>query len=198
MPRDLELFVVRKIQRIQIVVVRRRDGENLLPEFFQRKTGDLCHALRHRAIHSRAGRGLKHDGVGHDGRGEQTREFFAWHNAALEKHARNDGAGTADRLVAHVDGRVRLHLREAVVVDDFEYLRLLQTGDRLMQLVVIHQNHALSLGAQQVKARERADHAIVFIENGITAKAGFQRRFPHVVQIIRQMKRDEIFSATDA
>ena len=84
------------------------------------------------------------------------------------------------------------------MVDDLQNLRLLQTGDRLVQLVVIHQHHALSLGAQQVEARERANHAVVFIQNGIAAEAGFQRQLAYVVEIVGQMKRDEIFPAADA
>ena len=67
------------------------------------------------------------------------------------------------------------------MVYDFENLRLLQAGNGLMQLVMIHKHHTLALWAQQVKARERTHHAILHVENRITAKAGLERFLLHLI-----------------
>ena len=52
-----------------------------------------------------------------------------------------------------------LHVRQAVVVDDLHDLRLLEAGDGLRRLVVVHEHDALAVGPEQVVARQRAHDA---------------------------------------
>lgn len=68
-----------------------------------------------------------------------------------------------------------------MVVDDLQDLCLIESGDRLRDLVVIDQNHALAARLQQVIARERADDMLVFIEDGVAAVAAFQDDLTDVI-----------------
>ena len=67
-------------------------------------------------------------------------QLFTWHHAPLEKHAGNNCAGAADGFVSDIDRRVRLHFREAVVVDNLKNLRLLQPRYGLMKFVVVDEH----------------------------------------------------------
>lgn len=46
-------------------------------------------------------------------------------------HTGDDGGGAAHGLVAHPDGLAGLDIRQAVVVDDLQNLRLIQAGNGL-------------------------------------------------------------------
>lgn len=85
-----------------------------------------------------------------------------------------------------------------MVVDDLQDLCLIETGDRLRDLVVIDQNHALAARLQQVIARERADDMLVFIEDGVAAVAAFQDDLTDVIDKIRQVERLKLLGAADA
>ena len=89
-------------------------------------------------------------------------------------HSGDDGIGAAHRLIADPDGLGGLDIRQTVVVDDLQNLRLIQTRDGLGSLVVIHQNHLLAPGAQQMEAGQGAHHLLVFVQNGIAAEAALQ------------------------
>ena len=110
----------------------------------------------------------------------------------LLKHAGDDGGGAAHRLVAHAHRLRGLNIRQTVVVDDLQNLRLLQTGHGLRHLVMVHQHHPLTAGTQQVIARQRAHHMLVFIQHRIAAETAFQHHFLHIVNIVIQMEADQI------
>ena len=65
------------------------------------------------------------------------------------------------------------------MVDDLQYLRLLQSGHGLVQLVVIHEYDALALGAQQVEARFGLyEHGLRGARGAVLAGGGAEIRRP--------------------
>ena len=84
------------------------------------------------------------------------------------------------------------------MVDDCEDLRLVETGNGLRRLVVVNENNALALRAQQVIAAQTADDLIVFIENGIAFAAALQNLFAHVIYEIVQMEDLQRFRAANS
>ena len=78
------------------------------------------------------------------------------------------------------------------MVDDLHDLRLLQPGDGLRRLVVVDEHDALAVGPQQMIARERADHAVVLVEDRVAAVACAQRGVAHIVEIVVEVEGDEV------
>ena len=113
-------------------------------------------------------------------------------------HGGDDGVGAAHRLVAHGDGLPRLDVRQTVVVDDAQDLRLLDAGYGLGQLVVIHQHHLLAPGLQQVIPGQGADDLLLLVQNGVAAVAALQHHFPHVVYVVVQMEGDQTLRGAGA
>ena len=67
-------------------------------------------------------------------------------------HAGNDRSRGADGLVPEKDRLSGLYIRQPVMVDDPDDFRLVQTGDGLPQLIMIHQDDLFSAGVQQMIA----------------------------------------------
>ena len=82
-----------------------------------------------------------------------------------------------------------LDIREAVMVDDLQDLRLLEAGHGLRDLVVIDQNDALSARLDEVIPGKRAHDLLVLVEDRIAAVTAFQDDLLHVVHKVGQMKR---------
>ena len=99
----------------------------------------------------------------------------------------DDGGGAAHGLVAHPDGLAGLDIRQAVVVDDLQNLRLIQAGNGLGPLVVVHQHHALAPGTQQVIPGQGAHDFFVLVQHRVAAVAAFQHHLADVVDIVRQV-----------
>ena len=106
-------------------------------------------------------------------------------------HGGDDGVGAAHRLVADGDGLAGLNVRQAVGVDDAQDLRLLDAGDGLSQLVVVHQHHLLAPGLQQVVAGQRAHHLLVLVQNGVAAVAALEHHLADVVDVVVQVEGDQ-------
>ena len=64
------------------------------------------------------------DRIGDDGRGHQSRHLGGGHQALVLIHPRHDGGGAAHGLVPDSDGILGLDVRQPVVVDDLQNLRL--------------------------------------------------------------------------
>ena len=92
----------------------------------------------------RGRRRFEHDRVGHDGRRHQPCEVLRGHESTLLIHFGDDRRRRADRLVPEIDRSAGLDVGEAVVVDDGEDVRLLETGHRLRRLVVVDEDDALA------------------------------------------------------
>lgn len=57
-------------------------------------------------------------------------------------------------------------VRQPVVVDDLQNLRLVQARYGLGLLVVVHQDHLLAAGPQQMVAGQGAHHPLLLIQKG--------------------------------
>ena len=90
-----------------------------------------------------------------------------------------------------------LDISQAVVVNDLQQFRLLQTLYRLGALIMIHQNHALTAGTKQMIARQGTHNALVLIQDGICAETALQNSFPNIINIVGQMEIDQIFALAD-
>ena len=113
-------------------------------------------------------------------------------------HGGDDGVGAAHRLVAHGDGLLGLDIRQAVMVNDLQDLHLFQAGDGLGGFVVIHQNHPLSPGPQQVEAGQGAHNLLVFVQHRVAAVAAVQQGLFHVVYVIAEMEADNVLGLAQA
>ena len=111
-------------------------------------------------------------------------------------HGGDDGVGAAHRLVADVDGLSGLDIRQTVMVNDGQDLRLLNAGHCLGQLVVVHQHHLLTAGTEQMVTGQGAHHFFLLVQHGIAAIAAFQHHLPHVVYVVIQMEADQISGGT--
>ena len=85
-----------------------------------------------------------------------------------------------------------------MVVDDLQNLRLIETGDRLCDLIVVDQHDALAARADQVIARDRTDDALIFVQNGVAAVAAFEHTLAHIIHIIVQMEAHNVLRVADA
>ncbi|MPM58776.1 hypothetical protein SDC9_105609 [bioreactor metagenome] len=197
-PRDVELLEVRHQKLLRRVGFTAGNGENHVAQLIQGNPGKAGHAVCHVDVPLGAGGGFEHNRVGQNGRGHQPRHLLRGHQAPVLIHPRHNGGGAAHRLVSHVDGIPGLDVRQTVVVDDFQNLRLFQSPDGLSRFIVVHQNHPLARRAQQVEAGQGPHHLFFLVQNGITAEAAFQNRLPHVVDIIVQMEAYKVFCFTDA
>ena len=170
-------------------------GEDKLSQLVQIESGDSGHALGHPVIPLGAGGGLEDDGVGDDGGGQQAGQLAGGHQALLLVHPGDDRGRGADDLVAEVDGLIGLDVGQPVVIDDFDDFGLVEAGDRLGGLVVVHQHHALAAGTQQVEPGEGADDLFVFVQDGIVPVAALG---DHLLDIVEEVVQMEAFQALPA
>ena len=84
------------------------------------------------------------------------------------------------------------------MIDDLQNFRLIEAGHGLGRLVVIDEHDTLALRADQMVTGERADDAVVFIQNGIAAVAAFQHTLADVVDKVVEMEALEVLRAADA
>ena len=75
-----------------------------------------------------------------------------------------------------------------MVVDDGQDVRLLQPGDRLRRLVVVHQHHLLAPGLDQVVPGEGTHDTLLGVQDGIAPVAALLDHLLDVVDIIVQME----------
>ena len=85
-----------------------------------------------------------------------------------------------------------------MVVDDLQNLRLVQARYGLGLLVVVHQDHLLAAGPQQMVAGQGAHHPLLLIQNGIGPEAAFQHGVLHVVDIVVQVEAHQSLVLADA
>lgn len=156
-----------------------------------------AHPFRHPAVPRRAGGGFEHDRVCHDGGGDEAGQIGRRHQALFLVNFCHDGGGAADGFVAEIDGIAGLNVREPVVVDDFQNVRLIETRHRLRDLVVVHQDHPFPPRTNQMVTGKGADHFFVFIENRVTPIAVFDDHLLYIVQKIGEMEGDEFFVAAN-
>ena len=194
---DVELLVVGLEQFLGALAVGAAGGKQFLAQFVQGDVGDAAEPLGHGDVPLGAGGGLEHDGVRQDGAGHKARHLGGGYHAVFLVHGGDDGVGAAHRLVAHMDGLAGLDIRQAVVVDDLQDVYLLQTGDGLGDLVVIHQNHLLAAGTQQMITGERAHHLLVLVHDRVAAVAAFEHLLLHVVHIVAQMEIGDVLALAD-
>ena len=57
------------------------------------------------------------------------------------------------------------------MVDDLQDLRLVQARDGLGKLIMVHQNHLLAPGTEQMIAGQGAHHPLLFIQHRVAAVA---------------------------
>ena len=84
-----------------------------------------------------------------------------------------------------------------MVVHDFQNLRLVQPRHGLGFFIVVHQNHPLAAGAQQVEAGQRAHHPFVLVQDGISPETALQHGVLHVVDIVVQVETDQSLAVAD-
>ena len=188
MPRDLELLEIGKEQLLRAVAARGGDGEDLLPSASSESPA-------RRAMRSAMTRSLSVLV------GERNRIVSAMMPAA--SRPASFGLGMTPRswnmevtivqvlptgLVAHVDRAGGLHVRQAVVVDDLHDLRLLEAGDGLRRLVVVHEHDALAVGPEQVVSATACPRRGPPRRARVAAVARAQRDLAHVVEEVVQVK----------
>ena len=167
-------------------------GEDGLAQLLQRNIGNTGHTLGGADIPGGAGGRFEHNGIGQNGGGHHTCHGGRGHQATVLEHTGDDGIGGANRLIADINGIGGLDIRQAVMVDDLQNLCLFQTGHGLGGFVMVHQNHPLSAGAQQVIPAEDANHMLVFIQNGVAGEAVLQHDIPHIIHPVLQVEADQL------
>ena len=167
-------------------------GEKFLAQIVQIDIGDAGQTLGHGNIPLGAGGGLEHYRVGQDGRGHEAGHGAGGNDAVLLIHGGDDGVGAAHRLIAHINGLAGLDICQTVVVDDLQYLRLIQARHGLGDLVMIHQHHLLAAGAQQVVAGQGAHDVFVFVQHGVAAVAALEHHLADVVYVVVQMEAHDL------
>ena len=195
---DVELLIVGSDDHLGALIVADRGGEYSFSQILQRDVGNAGHAVGNVNVPLRAGGRLEHDRVGDDGGSHKARHFRRGHQSLFLIHIRHDGGGAAHRLVADVDGVGGLDVRQTVVIHDFQNVRLIQTGHGLGLFVVIHQNHLLPAGTQQVEPGQRSHHVLMLVQNGVGPEPAFQHGVPYVVNVVVQMEAHQIVALADA
>ena len=76
------------------------------------------------------------------------------------------------------------------MVHDLQDLRLLQPRHGLGLFVMVHQDHLLAPGTQQMIPGQRTDYMLILIQNGVGAEAALQHPVLHIVDIVVQMEID--------
>ena len=117
------------------------------------------------------GRRTEHQRVGQNGRQQQARNLAAGRQALLLVHLVENRCRAAHRHIAEVDRPGRFQIADAVMVDDFQNVRFLQTVHGLGALVVVHQNDLLAVQVQQVTAADHAAVLAVLVQNREVAVA---------------------------
>ena len=84
-----------------------------------------------------------------------------------------------------------------MVIHNFQDLCLLQARHRLCPLIVIHQHNPLAPGTQQVEAGQHPHHPLILVQNGVGTEAALQHPVLHIVDIVAQMKIDQVVVFTD-
>ena len=194
---DEELLVIGK-QQIFGGSALHGSGEHLPSQLLQRNIGDPRHALGGADVPFGAGGGLEHDGIGQNRRRHHAGHIGRGHQTPVLEHGRDDGIGRANRLVANVNGASGLDVRKAVVIDDLQNFRLLQTGNGLGSLVVVDQHHPLAPGAQQMIPGQHAHHLVIAVQNGVAGMAVLQNRLLHIVHPVVQVNTHHTGGAADA
>ena len=140
---NVEVLEIAEQKRLRRLAVHRR-REDRLPQLVERNVRDARHALCHAVVALGGRRGLEHDRICHDRRSHQSCQPVRRQQSPLLIHRGDDRCRRADRLVSKVDRRARLDVGKAVVVNDFQNVRLLQPRYRLGHLVVVDEHHALA------------------------------------------------------
>ena len=149
------------------------------------------------SVRDRPGGGLEEDGVGEDARRHEPRQLLAGHDAPLLEHGGDDGGAGAHGLGPHIDGVHGLHVRQAVMVDDGQDLRLAQAIHALDRLAVVHQDHLLPVGPQQVIPGQGAHHLLLAVQYRVAPIAALQRGLPDHVQVVLLVEGGEITGTGD-
>ena len=191
MPRDVEFLEVGIQQLFNGLVRAAAGGEHLAAERLQINPCDSRQTVSHAAVARRARRRLEHDRIGQNRRRHQPCHLLRGLQAALLEHRRDNRRRRADWFIAHEHRRARLNIRQPVMVDNRDNIRLFQTGDGLALLVVINQYNALAPRPQQVIAAQRADDLLVLVQHGIGAVAALQHRLAHVVDEVVEVKQHD-------
>mgnify|MGYP006987704411 CR=1 FL=1 len=113
-------------------------------------------------------------------------------------HSGDDGIGAAHRLVADPDGLGGLDIRQTVVVDDLQNLRLMPEPCTACARSLWSTAHTLAPGAQQVIPGQGTDDLLVLVQHRVAAVAALQHHFPHIVDVVRQMEADDVVSVAGA
>ena len=83
------------------------------------------------------------------------------------------------------------------MIDYLHNFHLIQANNRLSGFIVVNQHHLLAARAKQVITGDRPYHMLLFVQNGIGTETAFQKHFPHIIQIIREMEAYNVFRVAD-
>ena len=84
-----------------------------------------------------------------------------------------------------------------MVIHDLQDICLIQTRYRLGLFVVVHQDHPLAPGTQQMEPGQGTYHPLVLIQNGISPESAFQHGIANIIDIVIQMEEDQIVAFAD-
>ena len=110
-------------------------------------------------------RRAEHQRIGQNGRQQQTRDLAAGRQALFAVHLVQNRGRAAHRNIAEIDRAGGLQTADAVMVDDLQNVRLLQTVHGLGALIVVNENDLLAVQVQQVTAADDAAVLAVLIQN---------------------------------
>ena len=176
----MEFLVVSK-QHFLHALVLHRIGEQGLAQLVQRHIGNPRHPLCRADIPLGAGGGLEHEGIRQNRRRHHARQSRRGHQAPILEHAGDDGIGGANRLVAHINGIVGLHIRQPVVIDDLQDFRLVKAQHGLGRLVMVNQHHPFSPGPQQMIPGQNAHYFFLRVQNRVAGVAVFEHHLADIV-----------------
>ena len=112
-------------------------------------TGNTGKVLGSRAVHGGAGRRTEHQCVRQNGGAKQSGNLRLDFHCIFTVELIDDGGSAAQRLVAEVDRIDAFQSAQTVVVDDLEDVGALDSVDRLVLFVVVHQDKLLFLCSQE-------------------------------------------------
>ena len=193
---NVEFLIVGKEQFFCRTVLA-GNREDLTTQLLQRNIGDPGKTAGSVLIPLSTGGRFEHNRIGKDGRRHHTCHFFRGQNALFLIHTGNDGIGRAHRLIADIDRIGGLDIRQAVVIDDLQNIRLFQAGNGLGSFVMVHQHHPFSPGTEQMIPGQKAYYLFAFIQNRIAGMTVLQHLLPDLVHPVFQMEGNDTVSTAN-
>ena len=168
---------------------RRGDGHQPLHDRRGCLAAELLKPCAHLAVRLRRRRRLEEERVGDNAGDENTGDFAGRTLSGAAVHLRDERARRTDGVRHIADRILRRRERDAMMIDDFDDGYLLRTGNALLRLVVVDEDHPVRrlFGKSALQDRPEQPSALVDDRKVIVRVA--DRRLADVVHAIRVDER---------